>query len=269
MAVFNSTVYCSVPHCLSFVTAPTHFALAFYLQAWRHNFPVLTTLRAKLAYVSEYWGLGYDDVSGERFPTFRRYCGSHCPTDTPSSHRAWILSNTAVRTTYLTLRWIQRHWCPACVNNATTKCTGKKPLDKHIMCVPTVLLITEFLTLITLVILTNYTDLTCAGVSNNCGYIRSHIIVTAGCNICMIRLLHIQPSYIPCVALRDSKFYLPALLDLALNELVQLSYHGCGLCFRQNRTAHETFSWEMSCKMKKGGNQGLKFSVPSLWPSEV
>lgn len=122
------------------------------------------------------------------------------------------------------------------------------------MCEPTVLLITEFLTLITLVILTKYTDLTSAGVSNNCGY-RSHVIVTAGCNICMIRLLHIQPSYIPCVALADSKFYLPALLDLqVLNELVQVSYHGCGLWLRQNRTAHETFSWEMCCMVKKGGN---------------
>lgn len=58
----------------------------------------------------------------------------------------------------------------------------KKPLDKHTMCVPTVLLIIEFLTLITLAILTNYTDLTSVGVSNNCGYRKSHGIVTAGCN---------------------------------------------------------------------------------------
>jgi len=60
-------------------------AFCFLVQAWRDTFLILTTLRAKLAYVSEYWGLEYDDVSlGERFPTFRRYCRSQCPTDTPS-----------------------------------------------------------------------------------------------------------------------------------------------------------------------------------------
>lgn len=114
-----------------------------------------------------------------------------------------------------------------------------------------------FNTVTTLVSLTNYTDLTSVGVSYNCGYRRSHSVVTAGGSIYiyMIRLLHIQPLYIPRVAQRDLKFYLLALLDLqVLQELVQLSHCGCGLWLRQNRTAHETCSWEMSCKMKTDGN---------------
>lgn len=44
------------------------------------------------------------------------------------------------------------------------------------------------------------------------------------------------------------------ILCASTTGLVQLSYHACGLWLRQNKTAHETFSWEMSCKMKKGGN---------------
>ena len=118
------------------------------------------------------------------------------------------------------------------MNGATTKCTGKKKTIRQTynVCTYSTTNYCIFNTATTLVILTNYTDLTSVGVSNSCGYRGSHGIVTAGCNIYiyMIRLLHIWPSYIPCVAVRDSKFYLPALLDLQ----VQVSYHGCGLWLR-------------------------------------
>lgn len=56
------------------------------------------------------------------------------------------------------------------------------------MKLPTILFYIEFNTTITLVVLTNYTDLISAGVSHNCGYRMPSRIVNVGVNIRVIKL---------------------------------------------------------------------------------
>ena len=130
MAVLYSTVLLlSIPQCLfSLMPVPVHFAVAPYLQTWRHN-PHLSTFHStssKRTYVSEYSGLGYDCVIGRVVPDVSKvHWESLTQRHGVISQKTWILGNTAVRVTD------QRRCDVQYVPTVPEENVLKKPLDKH------------------------------------------------------------------------------------------------------------------------------------------
>ena len=163
-----------------------------YLQTWRHN-PHLSeslwTMRAKRTYVSEDSGLlRYDSVPLGEWPTFRKYVGNRWPNDMVSTkntcsenHKSHISLHCykTYRGAVTSSMWRQ------CYNSVLEQAIRQTYNVK----LPTGLLFTEFNTTITLVLLTNGTDLASAGVSHKCGHKTSRRIVNVGV-ICMIMLLY-------------------------------------------------------------------------------
>jgi hypothetical protein len=178
MAVLNSTVVLlSIPHCL--------LSLMLYrcILLWHCTYERdVTTLishntASKTDARFENSGLGYDGVSlGEWFPTFRRYIGNHWSNDTPSSSADLNTRNRRCETrtsqsmpAVLKTDWevLWRPECQQCHNKMYWKKTIRQTYNVQL---PTVLLLTEFNTTITVVLLTNCMDIVSAGVCYKCGY---------------------------------------------------------------------------------------------------